>query len=175
MVIGGPARRLAMIADANFAAWFAAICTPYYATQHYVSQTSAKTWVPIGSNSGEDRAKFGLASWRAANRAGRAARAHRPVTLSPITLPLLTTNAVVLPPEHVVPTATTTQAPPKFPPPPAPPLLREAWRAAPQHQTCFAPLRYFVSFVVREGAPSGRELARKHRTEGRLAVQPNNV
>jgi hypothetical protein len=34
---------------------------------------------------------------------GGAARAHRLVTPSPITLPLLTTNAVVLPPEHVVP------------------------------------------------------------------------
>src|SRR5258707_14305200 len=58
MVIGAPARRLAKIADANFAIRFA-ICTSDYTTQHYVSQTSAKTWSQwaaiqerIGLNSG---------------------------------------------------------------------------------------------------------------------------
>jgi hypothetical protein len=79
----------------------------------------------------------------------------------------------VLPLENVMPTATTTQSPSKFPPPP--PLLREARRAAPQHQTFFAPLQLFDTFVVRECAPPGRELARKHRIEEQLAVQPNNV
>jgi hypothetical protein len=55
MVIGAPARRLAKIAEPIFAVRFA-ICTSEYAMQHYVSQTSTKTWVAMGRNSGEDRA-----------------------------------------------------------------------------------------------------------------------
>jgi hypothetical protein len=97
MVIGAPARRLAKIADANFAIRFA-ICTSDYTTQHYVSQTSAKTWSQwaaiqerIGLNSGwlpgEQRTAL-------AAPLGLTVRSHLPDNSA-----ALTTNAVVLPPE----------------------------------------------------------------------------
>jgi hypothetical protein len=53
IVTGVPATTLAKIANAHFAVRFA-ICTSGYATQHDDPPISAKTWVAMGRNSGED-------------------------------------------------------------------------------------------------------------------------
>jgi hypothetical protein len=52
-----------------------------------------------------------------------------PLAVSPIILPLVTTTALLLVPEHVTPTELTIQAPSKLVPPP-PPLLRPARRGS---------------------------------------------